>query len=166
MSHLHSFPRSQIHTVEHTMLSKMGSQCGGAGVYVPETISFSLSLFFFFFKIHLFIFGVVGSVVAALGLSLAEASRGYSSLLGAGFSVQWLLLLWSTGSRCSGFSSCGSPALEHWLSSCDSQAWLLHGMWDLPRPGIKPVSLALQGELVTTGPPGKPPGYKFYHQVP
>ena len=96
MSHLHSFPRSQIHTVEHTMLSKMGSQCGGAGVYVPETISFSLSLFFFFFKIHLFIFGVVGSVVAALRLSLAEASRGYSSLLGAGFSVQWLLLLWST----------------------------------------------------------------------
>ena len=29
-------------------------------------------------------------------------------------------------------------------------------MWDLPRPGIKPVSPALQGRLLTTGPPGKP----------
>ena len=142
----------------------MGSQRGGAGVCVPETISFSLSLFFL--KIHLFIFGVVGSVVAALGLSLVEASRGYSSLLGAGVSLQWLLLLWSTGSRCSGFRSCGSPALEHWLSSCGSRAWLHPAMWDLPGPGIKPVSLALQGRLVTTGPPGKPPRDKFYHQVP
>ena len=28
-------------------------------------------------------------------------------------------------------------------------------MWDLPRPGIEPVSLALQGKFLTTGPSGK-----------
>ena len=58
--------------------------------------------------------------------------------------------------ECVGFSSCGSQALEHRLNSCGSQAYLLHSIWDLPRPGIKPVSLALAGRLFTSGPPGKP----------
>ena len=30
------------------------------------------------------------------------------------------------------------------------------GMWDLPRPGLKPVSPALAGRFSTTAPPGKP----------
>ena len=47
-------------------------------------------LFFFFFWLR-WVF------VAAHGLSLVAASRGYSSL-------------WSTGSRCAGFSSCGMGA--------------------------------------------------------
>ena len=42
------------------------------------------------------------------------------------------------------------------LSNCGSRAQLLHGMWDLPRPGLEPVSPALAGRLSTTGPPGKP----------
>ena len=42
------------------------------------------------------------------------------------------------------------------LSSCGSQAYLLRGMWDLPRPGLKPVSPALAGRFSTTAPPGKP----------
>ena len=42
------------------------------------------------------------------------------------------------------------------LSSCGSRAQLLHGMWDLPRPGLKPVSPALAGGFSTTAPPGKP----------
>ena len=29
-------------------------------------------------------------------------------------------------------------------------------MWDLPGPGLKPVSLALAGGFLTTAPPGKP----------
>ena len=33
------------------------------------------------------------------------------------------------------------------LSSCGSQAQLLRGMWDLPRPGLKPVSPALAGRF-------------------
>ena len=43
------------------------------------------------------------------------------------------------------------------LSSCGSRAQLLHGMWDLPRPGLEPVSPALTGGFLTTAPPGKPP---------
>ena len=42
------------------------------------------------------------------------------------------------------------------LSSCGSRAQLLRGMWDLPRPGLKPVSPALAGRFSTTAPPGKP----------
>ena len=54
-----------------------------------------------------------------------------------------------------GLRSCGSQALEHSLSSCGAWALLPHSMWDLPRPGIEPVSLVLTGRVLTTGPPGK-----------
>ena len=52
--------------------------------------------------------------------------------------------------------SCRSWALEHKLNCCCTQAQLLQGMWDLPGPGIKPVSHALAGRFFTTEPPGKP----------
>ena len=42
------------------------------------------------------------------------------------------------------------------LSNCGSRAQLLRGMWDLPRPGLEPVSSALAGRFSTTAPPGKP----------
>ena len=42
------------------------------------------------------------------------------------------------------------------LSSCGARAQLLRGVWDLPRPGLEPVSPALAGRLSTTAPPGKP----------
>ena len=44
----------------------------------------------------------------------------------------------------------------HRLSSCGARAQLLRGIWDLPRPGLEPVSPALAGGLSTTVPPGKP----------
>ena len=47
--------------------------------------------------------------LAVCGLSLVAASRGYSSLRCMG-SLQWLLLLRSTGSRHVGFSSCSMRA--------------------------------------------------------
>ena len=43
------------------------------------------------------------------------------------------------------------------LSNCGSRAQLLRSMWDLPRPGLEPVSPALAGRLSTTAPPRKPP---------
>ena len=55
-----------------------------------------------------------------------------------------------------GFSSCGSRPLEHRLSSCGAQAWLLCDLSDRPRPGIKRVSPALAGAFFTSEPPGKP----------
>ena len=113
-------------------------------------------IFFNFYLFYLFIFGCVGSSLLHVGFSLVAASGGYSSLRCVGFSLRWLLLLWSTGSRHMGFGSCGSRALERRLSSYGSQALLLRGMWDIPRPGLKPMSPALAGRFLTTAPPGKP----------
>ena len=42
------------------------------------------------------------------------------------------------------------------LSNCGLRAYLLCGMWDLPRPGLEPMSPTLAGRLSTTVPPGKP----------
>ena len=42
------------------------------------------------------------------------------------------------------------------LSNCGSRTQLLRGTWDLPRPGLEPVSPALAGRFSTTAPPGKP----------
>ena len=53
--------------------------------------------------------GLCWVFVSARGLSLV-AKRGGSSLRCMGFSLRWLLLLQSTGSRFAGFSSCGTWA--------------------------------------------------------
>ena len=45
------------------------------------------------------------------------------------------------------------------LSNCGSRAQLLLGMWDLPGPGLKPVSPALASGFLTTAPPGKPQSF-------
>ena len=81
-----------------------------------------LVFLFYYFWLH-WVF------VAACGLSLVVVSGGYSSLQCAGFSLQWLLLLRSTGSRhvgsiavARGLSSYGLRALERRLSSCGTQA--------------------------------------------
>ena len=100
--------------------------------------------------------------VAERGLSLVVASGGYSSLWCVSFPLLWLLLLQSMGSRHMGFRSCGSRALERRLRSCGSRAQLLRGMWDLPGPGLEPVSPALAGRFSTTAPPGKPQGRLSY----
>ena len=63
---------------------------------------------------------------------------------------------WASVAAAHKLSSCGSRALEHRLSSCGARPQLLHGMWDLPRPGLEPVSPALAGRFLTTAPPGKP----------
>ena len=54
-----------------------------------------------------------------------------------------------------------SPVAEHRLqtrrlSNCGSRAQLLRGMWNLPGPGLEPVSPALAGGFLTATPPGKP----------
>ena len=70
------------------------------------------SFFFFFNKfIYLFTYFWLHWVfVAERGLSLVAVSGGYSSLLCVGFSLRWLLLWPSTGSRHAGFSSCSTRA--------------------------------------------------------
>ena len=80
----------------------------------------------FIYFIYLFL-AVLGLCCCARAFSLVAASEGYSSLRCAGFSLRWLLLLRCMGSRCAGFSSCGSRAVEGWLSSCGARA--LVALW-------------------------------------
>ena len=62
--------------------------------------------YFLFYFIYLFIFGCGGS-----SLLHASSKRGYASSQCTGYtSSRSLLLLWSTGSRHAGFSSCGTWA--------------------------------------------------------
>ena len=42
-------------------------------------------------------------------------------------------------------SAAGAPGSAHGLGHCDSWAQLLRSMWELPRPGIEPMSPALAG---------------------
>ena len=59
----------------------------------------------------------------------------------------------SSGLLCCGVQSLGHPGFR----ICSTWAQLLCSMWGLPRPGIEPVSPALQDRFLTTGPPRKPP---------
>ena len=84
--------------------------------------------------------------VVVHGLLIAVASRCGARALGT----------WASVVAAHGLSSCGSRALECRLSSFGAQVQLLRSMWDLPRPGLEPVSPALAGGFLTTEPPGKP----------
>ena len=44
-----------------------------------------------------------------------------------------------------GLINCSSQALEHKLSAWGPPALLPRGLWDLPGPGIEPMSPALAG---------------------
>ena len=69
-------------------------------------------------QIMLLFFWLHQVFIAVRGLSLTA----FSSLRCAGFSLQWLLLLWSSGSRHVGFSSCGMQAQQSWLAGSRAQA--------------------------------------------
>ena len=81
-------------------------------------------LYFFNLLILLIYFWLHWVFIAARGLSLVAGSGGYSSLRCTGFSLRWLLLLWSTGSRHAGFSSCSTQAQQLWLAGSRAQAQL------------------------------------------
>ena len=67
--------------------------------------------------------------------------------------------------RASVDAACVLSSCSTWLSSCGTQAQLLHGMWYLPRPGLEPASPVLAGRFLTTTPPGKPRGAFLYESI-
>ena len=79
---------------------------------------------------YLFTFGCTGSECGA---------QAFASPCG-GFSCCWAPALGRAP-----FSSFGAWAVKPRLSSCGAQAYLLHSIWDLRGPGIKPMSPALAG---------------------
>ena len=110
--------------------------------------SFSLLLNVGFFKNYLFIYLFL--FLAVLGLRFC--ARAFSSC------GKWGPLFIAVRGP---LTIAASLVAEHRLqarrlSSCGSRTQLLRDMWDLPRPGLEPVSPALAGRLSTTVPPGKP----------
>ena len=103
-----------------------------------------LIVFVFFFFFLIYFFWLCWVFLSVRGLSPVAASGGHSSSRCAGLSLSRPLFLRSTGSRCA-----GSVVVAHG-PSCSA------AMWDLPRPGLEPVSPALASRLSTTAPPGKP----------
>ena len=118
-----------------------------------------MDLFFFFFfnsYFYLFIylfflyFGCVGSSVRA------RAFSGYGKRGPLFIAVRGPLFIAVHGPLTIAASLVvGHRLQKRRLSSCGSRAQLLRGMWDLPRPGLEPVSPALAGRFSTTAPPGK-----------
>ena len=130
-------------------------------------IFFKASVFIYLFKfIYLFFvfcfFGFVGSSLLHTGfLQLRRVGATlhcstWASYCG-GFSCcgAQALGVWASVVVARGLSSCGSWALERRLSSCGTRAQLPRSMWDLPGPGLKPVSPALASVFLITAPPGK-----------
>ena len=114
---------------------------------IPETVlRVTIASVSFFFFLILFIC----SFLAVLGLRFC--ARAFSSC-----GEQGPLFI----AVCEPLTIAASLVVEHKLqtrrlSSCGSRTQLLRGMWDLPRPGLEPVSPALAGRLSTTAPPVKP----------
>ena len=130
-----------------------------------------LHALFFFFLINLSIY----LFLAALGLrcyARAFSSCGERGLLFIAVCRLLIAVAFPCGARALGapasvavtrsFSSCGSWALERRLSSCGTRTYLLRSMWDLPAPGLEPMSPALAGGFLTTMPPGKSLHALFY----
>ena len=96
-------------------------------------MTFNAILLLFFKDLFInFIFWLWWLFLPVCGPSLDVGSKGYPLLQCAGFSLQWLLWLQSTGSRHEGFSSCSTHPLQY---SClekpmDGGAWwaAVHGV--------------------------------------
>ena len=111
---------------------------------IEEEIVKDFSDFLFIYLFIFIYFWLCWVFVSARGLSVVVVSGDHSSSRCTGLSLLRPLFLRSTGSR-----HAGSVIVAH-RPSC------LCGMWDLPRPGLEPVSPALAGRFSTTVPPGKP----------
>ena len=97
--------------------------CGTGHQHWPVVRIRLLLLFFFFLIIHflkfyLVILGCAGSLWQLRLFSRCGERGGHSLLQCASFSLWWLLLLQSMGSRTSRLIGCSSQALEHRQSSC------------------------------------------------
>ena len=108
--------------------------------------------------------GTVPGLCRCASFSLVSASQGYSLIVVHGLlSLRRLPLCGAQplghvrSSSCArGLSSFDSWAESPRLHSYGTRPQLLHGMWNLPRSGIKPGSPTLVGGFYIIEPPGKP----------
>ena len=78
---------------------------------------------------------------------------GTTFIVAFGLLLPWLLFLQSTGSSGMGLSGWSLQDLELGLSSSGPPAQLLCTLWNLPGPGIWPMSPALAGGFLSTAAP-------------
>ena len=127
------------------MLSNSNIKKRSKQQYIVFHVGFFKNNTIFLKLINFFIFGCVGSSFLCEGF------------LFSGCGERGPLFIAARGP----LTATASPVAEHKLqmrrlSSCGSRAQLLRGTWDLPKPGLEPVSPALAGRFSTTAPPGKP----------
>ena len=138
---------------------------------LPGGQIYSKLVFFFFFLIYLFIYlflAVLGLCCWAWAFSscsgrglLFVAVRGLLTVVASlvvehRLQARGLQQLWHLGSVvvARGLQSTVSVVVVYGLSSCGARAQLLRSMWDLPGPGLEPVSPVLAGGFLTTAPRG------------
>ena len=114
-------------------------------ISLPAVLVYFFKIFIYLFKIYLFIY-------LWLVLGLRFCARAFSSC------GKWGPVFIAVRGP---LTIAASLVAEHRLqtcrlSNCGSRAQSLRGTWDLPRPGLEPVSPALAGRFSTTAPPGKP----------
>ena len=80
---------------------------------------------------------------------------GFPLVVVLGFSLRWFLLLQSAGSGACGLQESWLPGSRAQAPYCGTPAELLCSVWDLPGPGIEPVTPALAGGFFSTEPSGK-----------
>ena len=152
------FPPSSHSTPEGTLKKTVRSREGNS----RSNPWFCRFFFFFWSSVCLH-----WAFTAACGLSLGVVSRGssccsvitvYELLIAVAslFAEHRLQGAWALVFVPCGFSSGDLRALEHRLSSCGSGAQLLPSMWDLLRPGMELVFLALAGRCLSTCHQGSP----------
>ena len=110
---------------------------------------------FFGFLNFIYLFLAVLSLHCRHGLFSSSGKQGLLSSCGAWANCSDFCWCGAQALKHMSFSSGGALALEHRLNSCGAQAYLFHGMWDIPGSGIEPMSSALAGRFFTTEPPGK-----------
>ena len=130
------YPPLQYHTRQFPCPKNL--LCSTQSSFPPPTSRNHSSFFIYIYKFIYFL-----AAPGFLQLRQVEATLCCSAVASVCFRA------WAPGTQ-------GSVVVAHRLSSCGTRAQLLCGMWDLPGPGLAPVSPALAGGFLTTAPPGKP----------
>ena len=103
--------RSQAHQLQSSHSTDIYWEPIMYEIFTISCLSFSVNNFYTFWLCW----------VLVATLAFLSANRSYSSLHCAGF-LQWLLLLWSTGSGAPGFSSGGTWAQQSGFPGSGAQA--------------------------------------------
>ena len=111
-------------------------------------------LFFFVISLMCLSLAMLGPR-CRVGSSLVAMSGGHSCVGASGLLITVAPRAEEHGLQSVGFSGCGPWALGHRLASCAARAYWLRGMWDLPSPGIEPVSPASAGGGLSHGATGE-----------